>query len=123
MSAEARASGREEKPYARDQGGDREEQPHAQGVVPVPGQEGLEKPSHVESQKGPQEEIPLIQGKEQQLCFAGAAVRRYRHIQGKRNPSKMVGVVRGHQRADTLKLYSEKLVNLITLEPQPCLTQ
>ena len=24
-------------------------------------------------------------------------------IQGKRNPSKMVGVVRGHQRADTLK--------------------
>ena len=25
------------------------------------------------------------------------------HIQGKRNPSKMVGVVRGHQRADTLK--------------------
>ena len=25
------------------------------------------------------------------------------HVQGKRNPSKMVGVVRGHQRADTLK--------------------
>ena len=24
-------------------------------------------------------------------------------IQGKRNPSKMVGVVRGYQRADTLK--------------------
>ena len=24
-------------------------------------------------------------------------------IQGKRNPSKMVGVARGHQRADTLK--------------------
>ena len=24
-------------------------------------------------------------------------------IQGKRNPSKTVGVVRGHQRADTLK--------------------
>ena len=23
------------------------------------------------------EEIPLIQGKEQQLCFAGAAVKRY----------------------------------------------
>ena len=30
------------------------------------------------------------------------------HIQGKRNPSKMVGVVRGHQRADTLKPYSQK---------------
>ena len=25
------------------------------------------------------------------------------HVQGKRNPSKTVGVVRGHQRADTLK--------------------
>ena len=30
------------------------------------------------------------------------------HAQGKRNPSKMVGVVRGHQRADTLKPYSQK---------------
>ena len=30
------------------------------------------------------------------------------HNQGKRNPSKMVGVVRGHERADTLKPYSEK---------------
>ena len=33
--------------------------------------------------RGSREEIPLIQGK--------------------RNPGKMVGVVRGHQRADTLK--------------------
>ena len=64
------------------------------------------------------EEISLVQGKEQCLCFAGAAVKRYPmskvretqvtqeeipHVQGKRNPSKMVGVVRGHQRADTLK--------------------
>ena len=30
------------------------------------------------------------------------------HAQGKRNSSKMVGVARGHQRADTLKLYSQK---------------
>ena len=30
------------------------------------------------------------------------------HIQGKRNPSKTVGVARGHQRADTLKPYSQK---------------
>ena len=30
------------------------------------------------------------------------------HVQGKRNPSKMVGVARGHQRADTLKPYSQK---------------
>ena len=30
------------------------------------------------------------------------------HTQGKRNPSKMVDVARGHQRADTLKPYSQK---------------
>ena len=30
------------------------------------------------------------------------------HAQGKRNPSKMVGVARGHQRADTRKPYSQK---------------
>ena len=30
------------------------------------------------------------------------------HAQGKRNPNKMVGVARGHQRADTLKPYSQK---------------
>ena len=40
-------------------------------------------------------ETPLVQGKEQRLCFAGAAVKRYPHVQGKRNPSKMVGVARG----------------------------
>ena len=65
-------------------------------------------PSHVEGQEGWWEEIPLIQGKEQWLCFAGAAVKRYPHLQGKRNPRKMVGVGRGHQRADTLKPYSQK---------------
>ena len=30
------------------------------------------------------------------------------HAQGKRNPGKMVGVARGHQRANTLKPYSQK---------------
>ena len=30
------------------------------------------------------------------------------HAQGKRNPSKMVSVARGHQKADTLKPYSQK---------------
>ena len=43
--------------------------------------------------KGGGKEIPLVQGKEQQLCFAGAAVKRY--PMSKRNPGKMVGVVRG----------------------------
>ena len=31
------------------------------------------------------------------------------HAQGKRNPSKMVGVASGHQRANTLKPYSQKI--------------
>ena len=30
------------------------------------------------------------------------------NVQSKRNPSKMVGVARGHQRTDTLKPYSQK---------------
>ena len=30
------------------------------------------------------------------------------HAQGKRNPGKTIGVARGHQRADTLKPYSQK---------------
>ena len=47
------------------------------GVVAVRAQEGLEEPSHVEGQEGRQEEIPLIQGKEQRLCFAGADVKKY----------------------------------------------
>ena len=53
--------------------------------------------------RGGGEEILLAQGKEQRLHFAGAAVKRYPHVQGKRNPSKTVGVARGHQRADTPK--------------------
>ena len=40
-------------------------------------QEGLEEVSHVEVRKGGGEEIPLVQGKEQWLRFAGAAVKRY----------------------------------------------
>ena len=34
-------------------------------------------PSHVESQEGQWEVIPLTQGKDQWLCFAGMAVKRY----------------------------------------------
>ena len=60
-----------------ERGRSQKEQPHIQGVVAVPAQEGLKEPSHIEGQEGWQEEIPLIQGKEQQLCFAGAAVKRY----------------------------------------------
>ena len=80
--------------------------------------------------RGGDEEIPLVQGKEQQLRFAGTAAalcwsscEEIPHVQGKRNPSKTIGVARWHQRADRLKPYSQKLVNLITLGPQLCLTQ
>ena len=40
------------------------------------------------------------------LCWSSRE--EIRHMQGKRNPSKTVGVARGHQRADTLKPYSQK---------------
>ena len=75
--SEVRGGGQEEiphppKPEAR--GGGWEEQPHA---VAVRAQEGLEELSHVEGQEGRGEEIPLVQGKEHWLRFAGAAVRRY----------------------------------------------
>ena len=52
--------------------------------------------------RGGGEEISLVQGKEQQLRIAGSH-EKIPHDQGKRNPSKTVGVARGHQRADTLK--------------------
>ena len=39
-------------------------------------QEGIEELFHVEWNGG-RKEIPLFQGKEQWLCFAGAAVKRY----------------------------------------------
>ena len=43
----------------------------------VRAQEGLEELSHVEGQEGHSEEIPLVQGKEQWLRFAGGAVKKY----------------------------------------------
>ena len=68
-------------PEARGSG--REELPHVQGVVAARAQEGLRRYSTFKVRRGRGEEILLVQGK--------------------RNPSKMVGVARGHQRADTLK--------------------
>ena len=40
-------------------------------------QEGLEELFHIQVRKGGGKEIPLVQCKEQQLCFAGAAMKRY----------------------------------------------
>ena len=58
-------------------GGGQEDQPHVQGAMAAWAQEGLEELSHIEGQEGCGEEIPLVQGKEQRLRFAGAAMERY----------------------------------------------
>ena len=68
-------------PMSEVRGGSREEQPHVQGAVAAWAQESLEELFHIKVRRGGGEEIPLVQGK--------------------RNPSKMVGVARVHQRADT----------------------
>ena len=41
-------------------------------------------------------EIPLVQGKEQWLCFAGAAMKRYPMPKVRETQDKMVCVARGH---------------------------
>ena len=58
--------------------------------------------------RGGHKEIPLHarQGAAAALCWSSRE--EIPHIQGKRNPSKTVGVARGHQRADRLKPQSQK---------------
>ena len=51
------------------------------------------------------EDIPHVKGKQQWLCWSSHEEIPY--VQGMRNPSKMVGAERGHQRADRLKLQSQ----------------
>ena len=53
-------------------GGSREEQPPVQGAVAAQAQEGLEELLHIQGQEG-----RLFQGREQQMHFARAAVKRY----------------------------------------------
>ena len=77
---EVRGGGREELPHTpmhEAKGGSREEQPHIQGEVAARVQEGLEELSHVEGQEGWRLTDTLVQGKEQWLRFAGAAMKRY----------------------------------------------
>ena len=59
--------------------------------------------STIKVRRGSCEEILLNQGKEQWLCFAGAAVTRYPTFKVRETQVKTVGIARGHQRADTLK--------------------
>ena len=58
--------------------------------------------------RGGGKEIPLIQAKEQQAALCWSSREETPHIQGERNPNKTVGVASTHQRADTLKPYSQK---------------
>ena len=53
--------------------------------------------------RGGHEERPLAQGKEQWLCFTGAAVKRYSMSKVRETQVRSVGVARRHQKADTLK--------------------
>ena len=102
-------------PTAKVRGGGREELPHSQGqgrrprgATPRP-RSGVAAERSYPTAKvrgGGREELPHVQGKEQRLCFAGAAVKRY-PTSKVRNPSKMVGTERRHQRADRLKPQSQ----------------
>ena len=60
-------------------GGSREEQPHIQGAAAARAQEGREELLHIKVRRGGREEIPLVQGKEQWLLFAGAALKNTPH--------------------------------------------
>ena len=77
LSLRPGAAARRSNPTPEARGGGREDQPHIQGALAAQAQEGLEELSHIECQKGGGEEIPLVQGKEQWLRFAGTAVKRY----------------------------------------------
>ena len=57
-------------------GGGREEQPHLQGAAAVGRRRAERSYSTFKVRRGDHEKISLVQGKEQRLCFAGAAVNR-----------------------------------------------
>ena len=66
----------------------------------------------VVAQKCGQEELLHVQGQNRwPLCWSSRE--EIPQVQGKRNPSKMVGTERGHQRADRNHSH-RKLTNLIT---------
>ena len=104
-------------------GGSQEDQPHVQGAKAAWVQEGLEELSHFEGQEGSGEEIPLVQGKEQQLHFTGAAVKRYPTPKVRETQVRRLVLQEGIRGQTHWNHTHRKLVNLITLGPQPCLTQ
>ena len=74
------------------------ELPHIQGVAAARAQEGRKELLHIQGQEG---RLPPRSGAAAALCWSNPE--EITHVQDKRNTSKMVGIVRGHQRADTLK--------------------
>ena len=82
-------------------GSGQEEQPHLRAAAAMWTQEGLEELLHVQGQKAqPVRRYPS--SKVRSSC------EEISYVKAKRNPSKMVGVARGHQRAHALKPQSQK---------------
>ena len=65
-------------PTSKVRGNGQEEQPHLQGEAAAGRRRGERSYSMFKVRRGSHEKIPLIQSKEQQLEFAGAAMKRYR---------------------------------------------
>ena len=72
--------------------------------------------------RGSSEEIPFVQGKEQQLRFAEAAVKRYSMSKVRETQVRQQVLQEASEDSHTNHNH-RKLLNLITLGPQPCLTQ
>ena len=75
LAPEARGGDLEEPPRARGQG--RQPGGATRGVVAAQHRRAWRSYPTLKVRRGGCEEIPLIQGKEQWLCFAGAIVKRY----------------------------------------------
>ena len=74
------------------------------------GGEGL---PHVQIRGGTKRFYPTSKGAAAVLCWKSRED--IPHVQGKRNPSKMVGTERGHQRADRMKPHSKTTSQSVTL--------
>ena len=110
-------------PTPKARGGGLKELPHVQGVVAVQAQEGLEELLQFKVRRGGGEEISLLQGKEQQLRFAGAAMKRYPTSKVRETQVRQWVLQEGIRGQSQRNHNHRKLVNLITLGPQPCQTQ
>ena len=72
--------------------------------------------------RGGGKEISFVQGKEQRLCFAGAAVKSYPMSKIRETQVRRSVLQEGIRGQTHWNHNHRKLVNLITLGPQPCLT-